>query len=68
MKAQAMGMLNTMMSVGWVVGPLVGGYLSEISFRINFLASLIPLGLAVALTMNSKILKALERRHSHALR
>ncbi|USS40729.1 MFS transporter [Thermococcus aggregans] len=57
MKAQAMGILNTMMSIGWVVGPLIGGYLSEMSFKINFLSSLIPLGLAVALTLHSKILK-----------
>jgi len=49
-RAQAMGMLNTMMSAGWVIGPLIGGYLSGISFKINFLGSLIPLILAVALT------------------
>ncbi|MDK2854178.1 MAG: hypothetical protein PWQ92_1072 [Thermococcaceae archaeon] len=53
-RAQAMGMLNTMMSIGWVVGPLIGGYLSEISFGLNFLSSLVPLALAVALMFAPK--------------
>lgn len=56
-RAQAMGMLNTMMSIGWVVGPLIGGYLSEISFGLNFLSSLVPLALAVALMFAPKNLK-----------
>ncbi|WP_175059009.1 MFS transporter [Thermococcus sp. 2319x1] len=53
-RAQAMGMLNTMMSIGWVVGPLIGGYLSGISFKLNFLSSLIPLTLALILILIPK--------------
>ncbi len=41
-----------MMSLGWVVGPLIGGYLSGIGFSVNFLSTLIPpLGLAFVLTL-----------------
>ncbi|WP_297502109.1 MFS transporter [Thermococcus sp.] len=50
-RAQGMGLLNTMMSLGWVVGPLVGGYLSGISFTLDFVSTLIPLGLAFILTL-----------------
>ncbi|NJE54632.1 MFS transporter [Thermococcus sp. 21S9] len=48
-RAQGMGLLNAMMSLGWVVGPLIGGYLSGISFQLNFMSTLIPLGLAFLL-------------------
>lgn len=50
-KAQAMGLLNTMMSLGWVIGPMLGGYLAGISFRLMFLSTLVPLGLALILTL-----------------
>ncbi|QDA31971.1 MFS transporter [Thermococcus indicus] len=50
-RAQGMGMLNAMMSLGWVVGPLIGGYLSGISFTLNFVGTLIPLGLAFLLAL-----------------
>jgi MFS family permease len=50
-RAQGMGLLNAMMSLGWVVGPLIGGYLSGISFTLNFLSTLIPLGLAFLLAL-----------------
>jgi len=50
-RAQGMGLLNAMMSLGWVVGPLIGGYLSEISFTLDFVSTLIPLGLAFLLTL-----------------
>jgi len=50
-RAQGMGLLNTMMSLGWVVGPLLGGYLSGISFELNFMSTLVPLGLALLLTV-----------------
>lgn len=50
-RAQGMGLLNTMMSLGWVVGPLIGGYLAGISFTLNFLSTLIPLGVAFALAL-----------------
>ena len=50
-RAQGMGLLNTMMSLGWVVGPLLGGYISGISFELNFMSSLIPLGLALLLAL-----------------
>lgn len=50
-RAQGMGLLNAMMSLGWVVGPLIGGYLSGISFALNFLSTLIPLGLAFVLAL-----------------
>ena len=50
-RAQGMGLLNTMMSLGWVVGPLLGGYLSGISFTLNFTSTLIPLGLAFILAI-----------------
>ncbi|ASI98864.1 MFS transporter [Thermococcus celer] len=50
-RGQAMGLLNAMMSLGWVVGPLIGGYLSGIGFSVNFLSTLIPLGLAFVLTL-----------------
>ncbi|ACJ16767.1 multidrug-efflux transporter [Thermococcus onnurineus NA1] len=45
-RGQAMGLLNAMMSLGWVVGPLLGGYLSAISFELNFMSTLVPLGVA----------------------
>ncbi|NJE07854.1 MFS transporter [Thermococcus sp. M39] len=48
-KAQAMGLLNTMMSLGWVIGPMLGGYLAGISFRFMFLSTLVPLGIALLL-------------------
>lgn len=48
-RGQAMGLLNAMMSLGWVLGPLFGGYLSGISFELNFLTTLIPLGIAFLL-------------------
>ena len=50
-KAQAMGLLNTMMSLGWVIGPMLGGYLAGISFRIMFFSTLVPLSLALLLTL-----------------
>ena len=50
-RAQGMGLLNAMMSLGWVVGPLIGGYLSGISFQLNFMSTLIPLGLAFLLAL-----------------
>jgi len=50
-RAQGMGLLNAMMSLGWVVGPLLGGYLSGISFTLNFLSTLVPLGLAFLLAL-----------------
>ncbi len=50
-RAQGMGLLNAMMSLGWVVGPLIGGYLSGRSFTLNFLSTLIPLGLAFVLAL-----------------
>ncbi|WP_297491551.1 MFS transporter [Thermococcus sp.] len=50
-RAQGMGLLNAMMSLGWVVGPLIGGYLSGISFTLNFVSTLIPLGLAFLLAL-----------------
>jgi len=50
-RAQGMGLLNAMMSLGWVVGPLIGGYLSGISFQLNFMSTLIPLGLAFVLAL-----------------
>ncbi|ASA78267.1 MFS transporter [Thermococcus sp. 5-4] len=50
-RGQAMGLLNAMMSLGWVIGPLIGGYLSGISFTLNFLSTLIPLGLAFILAL-----------------
>jgi len=50
-RAQGMGLLNTMMSLGWVVGPLLGGYLSGISFQLNFVSTLVPLGLAFILVL-----------------
>ncbi len=50
-RAQGMGLLNTMMSLGWVIGPLLGGYLSGISFELNFMSTLVPLGLALMLAL-----------------
>ncbi len=50
-RAQGMGLLNAMMSLGWVVGPLIGGYLSGISFTLNFVSTLIPLGVAFVLAL-----------------
>ncbi|WP_456420647.1 MFS transporter [Thermococcus sp.] len=50
-RAQGMGLLNAMMSLGWVVGPLLGGYLSGISFTLNFVSTLVPLGLAFVLAL-----------------
>jgi len=50
-KAQAMGLLNAMMSLGWVIGPMLGGYLAGISFRVMFLSTLVPLSLALLLTL-----------------
>ncbi|ASJ05948.1 MFS transporter [Thermococcus pacificus] len=50
-RAQGMGLLNAMMSLGWVVGPLIGGYLAGISFTLNFLSTLVPLGLAFLLAL-----------------
>ncbi|ACS32869.1 MFS transporter [Thermococcus gammatolerans] len=50
-RAQGMGLLNAMMSLGWVVGPLIGGYLSGISFQLNFMSTLVPLGLAFVLAL-----------------
>jgi len=50
-RAQGMGLLNAMMSLGWVVGPLLGGYLSGISFTVNFVSTLVPLGLAFVLVI-----------------
>jgi len=50
-RAQGMGLLNAMMSLGWVVGPLIGGYLSGISFTLNFVSTVIPLGLAFLLAL-----------------
>ncbi len=50
-RAQGMGLLNAMMSLGWVVGPFIGGYLSGISFTLNFVSTLIPLGLAFLLAL-----------------
>ena len=50
-RAQGMGLLNAMMSLGWVAGPLIGGYLSGISFTLNFVSTLIPLGLAFFLAL-----------------
>ncbi|NJE60425.1 MFS transporter [Thermococcus sp. 21S7] len=50
-RAQGMGLLNAMMSLGWVIGPLLGGYISGISFQLNFMSTLIPLGLAFILAL-----------------
>jgi len=50
-RAQGMGLLNAMMSLGWVVGPLLGGYLSGISFTLNFASTLVPVGLAFLLAL-----------------
>ena len=50
-RAQGMGLLNAMMSLGWVVGPLLGGYLAGISFELDFVSTLIPLGLAFVLAL-----------------
>ncbi|WP_297438583.1 MFS transporter [Thermococcus sp.] len=50
-RAQGMGLLNAMMSLGWVVGPLIGGYLSGVSFTLNFISTLVPLGLAFVLAL-----------------
>ncbi|AEH24701.1 MFS transporter [Pyrococcus yayanosii] len=49
-RGQGMGLLNTMMSLGWAIGPLLGGYLSGISFRLMFLSTLVPLFVALILT------------------
>lgn len=40
-----------MMSLGWVVGPLIGGYLSEISFPLNFFSTVVPLSIAFVLAL-----------------
>lgn len=45
-RGQAMGLLNAVMSLGWVIGPFIGGYLSSMSFELNFTSTLVPLGLA----------------------
>jgi len=45
-RGQGMGLLNTMMSLGWVLGPLIGGYLADISFRIMLYSTVVPLLLA----------------------
>ncbi|MDV3104428.1 MFS transporter [Thermococcus waiotapuensis] len=50
-RGQGMSLLNAMMSLGWVVGPLIGGYLAGISFRLNFVSTLIPLGSAFLLAL-----------------
>ncbi|WP_010477976.1 MFS transporter [Thermococcus zilligii] len=50
-RGQGMSLLNAMMSLGWVVGPLIGGYLAGISFRLNFASTLIPLGSAFLLAL-----------------
>ncbi len=50
-RAQGMGLLNTMMSLGWVIGPLLGGYLAGISFELDFASTLVPLGLAFILAL-----------------
>ncbi len=50
-RAQGMGLLNAMMSLGWVVGPLIGGYLSGISFHLDFTSTLVPLSLAFLLAL-----------------
>lgn len=50
-RAQGMALLNGMMSLGWVVGPLIGGYLSEISFQLNFFSTVVPLSIAFILAL-----------------
>lgn len=50
-RAQGMALLNGMMSLGWVVGPLIGGYLSEISFPLNFFSTVVPLSIAFVLAL-----------------
>ncbi|NJF24102.1 MFS transporter [Thermococcus sp. Bubb.Bath] len=50
-RAQGMGLLNAMMSLGWVVGPLIGGYLSGISFQLNFISTTVPLGIAFIMAL-----------------
>ncbi|MBP1911067.1 MFS transporter [Thermococcus stetteri] len=50
-RAQGMGLLNGMMSLGWVVGPLIGGYLSGISFQLNFFSTVVPLSIAFVLAL-----------------
>ncbi|AMQ18264.1 MFS transporter [Thermococcus peptonophilus] len=50
-RAQGMGLLNAMMSLGWVVGPLIGGYLSGISFQLNFFSTVVPLSIAFILAL-----------------
>ncbi len=48
-RAQGMGLLNAMMSLGWVVGPLIGGYLAGISFTLDFVSTIVPLSIAFIL-------------------
>jgi MFS family permease len=50
-RAQGMGLLNAMMSLGWVIGPLIGGYLSGISFQLNFISTTLPLSIAFLLAL-----------------
>ncbi|NJE85086.1 MFS transporter [Thermococcus sp. CX2] len=50
-RGQAMGLLNAVMSLGWVIGPFIGGYLSSMSFELNFTSTLVPLGLAFLLAV-----------------
>ncbi|MFA4640179.1 MFS transporter [Pyrococcus kukulkanii] len=52
-RGQGMGLLNTMMSLGWVVGPLLGGYLADISFELMLYSTTIPLILALILVLKA---------------
>ncbi|RLF91395.1 MFS transporter, partial [Thermococci archaeon] len=52
-RGQGMGLLNTMMSLGWVVGPLLGGYLADISFELMLYSTAVPLILALILVLKA---------------
>ncbi|AFK22667.1 MFS transporter [Pyrococcus sp. ST04] len=52
-RGQGMGLLNTMMSLGWVIGPLLGGYLADISFELMLYSTTLPLILALLLVLKA---------------
>lgn len=56
---KAMGILSMIMAAAFVVGPILGGFLTMIDWRLNFFFN-VPIGLAVAYIAHTRLREATE--------
>src|SRR5690606_16542806 len=56
---RAMGILSVIMAAAFIVGPILGGLLTLIDWRLNFFLNL-PIGIAVAYLAHTKLCEVKE--------